>query len=106
MGYKVINPIWLDGVKAPGTLLDDKDLTAKQAKAWLKSGGISKAAGKAPDPPASLLDKAVEAGIIAVAGNWYAFGETKLGQGKKAAQAKLDEDAKLKAEIEASLGSE
>ena len=48
-----------------------------------------------------LLDIGIEAKIIEQSGSWFAFGSEKLGQGREKVRALLDEDAELRAAIEA-----
>ncbi|MGC8722810.1 MAG: recombinase RecA [Acidobacteriota bacterium] len=57
--------------------------------------GISKAG--------DILDLGVEYKIVDKAGTWYAYGETRLGQGKENARQYLVENPKLMDEIEAKV---
>jgi len=48
----------------------------------------------------SIIDMGVDTGVITKSGSWFAFGETRLGQGKESAREFLKENAKLAREIE------
>ncbi len=48
----------------------------------------------------SLVDAAVNAGIIQKAGSWFSCGEKKLGQGREAVKRLLEENVQLQEEIE------
>ena len=48
----------------------------------------------------SLLDVALEEGIVRKSGAWYIYGEDQLGQGRENAKAFLGENADIAAEIE------
>ncbi|MCQ2444714.1 MAG: recombinase RecA [Mailhella sp.] len=50
-----------------------------------------------------ILDFAVEAGIVAKSGAWYAYADEKLGQGREKVITMLDSSPDLLAEIEARL---
>lgn len=50
-----------------------------------------------------LLDRAIEAGKIEKAGNWFSFAGDRLGNGKSAAVAFLVENAETAEKIEAAL---
>ncbi len=50
-----------------------------------------------------LLDLGVEHRLVQKSGSWYAYGETRLGQGREAARAFLRENPEVAAEIEARL---
>lgn len=58
----------------------------------LYSEGVSK--------EGSLLDVAVDQGIVNKSGSWFAFGETRLGQGKEAAREFLKQNIEIAKEIE------
>ncbi len=51
----------------------------------------------------SILDLAVEEGIIAKSGAWFAFGEERLGQGREAAKDYLREHADIRDTLETTL---
>lgn len=46
-----------------------------------------------------VLDLAADRGIIEKAGAWYAMGDTKIGQGREAAKAYLEENPKVMADV-------
>ena len=50
-----------------------------------------------------VIDMAVNEGIIAKAGTWFAYGEEKLGQGKENARVYLKENKKILNKIEAEV---
>lgn len=52
---------------------------------------------------ADILDLATEAKIVQKSGSWFAYGETKLGQGRDKARISLDEDPQLLEEIKAKV---
>ncbi len=47
-----------------------------------------------------IIDIGVEEGIITKSGSWFAYGDTKLGQGREAVKAHFKENAKLLEKIE------
>ena len=49
----------------------------------------------------SILDMAIEQGIITKSGSWYNYGEERLGQGREAIKGLLRENQELCAEVEA-----
>jgi recombination protein RecA len=51
------------------------------------------------DKESSILDAAVELGIVEKAGSWFKYGDEQLAQGKEATADLLREDKKLKAKI-------
>jgi len=50
-----------------------------------------------------IVDMAVECGIAKKSGAWFTYGEERLGQGREAAKRTLDENPKLRAELEAKV---
>ena len=50
-----------------------------------------------------MVDLAVKLDIIQKSGSWFAMGETRLGQGRDAVKALLQEDAELAAKIESEI---
>ncbi len=48
----------------------------------------------------SILDAAVEAGIVEKSGSWFSYGDVKLGQGRENSKAYLQENADLLDEID------
>ncbi len=56
--------------------------------------------GKGISASGSLLDGAVEHGIITKTGSWYSYGEEKIGQGRDNAKAFLENNSDVYKEIE------
>lgn len=56
--------------------------------------------GEGVSKEGSLLDVAVDQGIINKSGSWFAFGETRLGQGREAAREFLKQNVEIAKEIE------
>jgi len=50
-----------------------------------------------------ILDLAVEKGLVKKSGSWFAYGETKLGQGRDAVKALLEDNPELLQELETKL---
>jgi len=50
-----------------------------------------------------IIDLCVEEGIIKKSGSWFSYGETKLGQGRDAVKALLDDNPDLMDELESKL---
>lgn len=50
-----------------------------------------------------VLDLGVELDVVQKSGAWFAYGETRLGQGRENAKAFLDEHPEMKEEIEAKI---
>jgi recombination protein RecA len=59
--------------------------------------------GKGVSPIASLLDAALKYEIIDKKGSWFSYGEEKIGQGREAAKAFLEERQDVRKEIEERL---
>ena len=51
------------------------------------------------DKESSIIDAALDLGIVEKKGSWYNYGDTQLGQGKEAAAEMLREDKKLRDKI-------
>ena len=51
------------------------------------------------DKESSIIDAALDLGIVEKKGSWYNYGDTQLGQGKEAAADMLREDKKLRDKI-------
>jgi len=51
------------------------------------------------DKESSIIDAALEIGIVEKKGSWFNYGDTQLGQGKEAASDMLKEDKKLRDKI-------
>jgi len=52
------------------------------------------------DKESSIIDAALEVGVIQKAGTWFRYGDTQLAQGREAAADQLREDKKLRDKIE------
>jgi recombination protein RecA len=65
-----------------------------------KEGEYITVYGKGIDKLSEMIDVASEFGIIEKSGSWYAYKENKIGQGKENARKTLEDDSKLKEEIE------
>jgi len=50
-----------------------------------------------------IIDMGVDAGIIKKSGSWFSYGETKLGQGRDAVKALIEDNPDLMDELEAKL---
>ena len=50
-----------------------------------------------------ILDLAVEKGLVKKSGSWFAYGETKLGQGRDAVKSLLEDNPELLQELETKL---
>ncbi len=50
-----------------------------------------------------ILDLAVDKGLVKKSGSWFAYGETKLGQGRDAVKALLEDNPELLEELEKKL---
>jgi len=51
------------------------------------------------DKESSIIDAALELGVVEKKGSWYSYEDTQLGQGKEASSEFLREDKKVKAKI-------
>jgi recombination protein RecA len=52
------------------------------------------------DAESSILDAAVDQGIVEKAGAWYKYGDDQIAQGRDASIEALKEDKKLREKIE------
>jgi recombination protein RecA len=59
--------------------------------------------GKGISRPGELVDMGVDAGLLQKSGAWYSMGSERVGQGREAARAYLDERPELMAEFETRL---
>ena len=50
-----------------------------------------------------ILDMGVDCGIVDKSGNWFAYKEEKIGQGREAAKETLRNNSKIRNEIEKSV---
>jgi recombination protein RecA len=57
------------------------------------------------DRESSILDAALQYGIVEKSGSWFKYGDTQLGQGRDASVEVIREDKKLAAEIEKKIRS-
>jgi recombination protein RecA len=55
--------------------------------------------GKGISIAGEILDRALEKGIIKQSGSWFAFGDTKIGQGRENVRERITEDQGLKEEV-------
>lgn len=55
--------------------------------------------GKGISRSGEILDLAVENGIVAKSGSWFSYGETRLGQGRDAVKALLEDNLELMEEL-------
>jgi recombination protein RecA len=62
--------------------------------------------GEGVSKTGELIELGVKAGVIDKAGAWYAYGNTKIGQGKEAARRFLKENKAVAAEIEEKIRAE
>ena len=53
-----------------------------------------------------ILDMGVECGVVRKSGAWYTYGEERLGNGREAAKAMMDENPDLRDEIEMKVRAE
>jgi recombination protein RecA len=51
------------------------------------------------DKESSIIDAALELGIVQKKGSWYSYGDTQLAQGKEASAEFLREDKKVRTKI-------
>jgi recombination protein RecA len=56
--------------------------------------------GKGISKAGEVLDMAAEQGIVKKSGSWYAYGDSKLGQGRDAVRDMLEDNPELLAELE------
>jgi len=59
--------------------------------------------GKGISKTGEIIDMGVELGIIKKSGSWFAYEDTKLGQGRDAVRQLLDDNAELCEELEARI---
>jgi recombination protein RecA len=59
--------------------------------------------GKGISRSGELLDLGVEAGVVEKSGAWYALGKERIGQGRENAKAFLEENPRIRKEIEKQL---
>lgn len=62
--------------------------------------------GKGISRPGGILDIGTEMGIVSKMGTWFAYGDTRLGQGRENAKQFLDENLAVADEIEARIRAE
>ncbi|MFZ9846603.1 MAG: recombinase RecA [Flavobacteriales bacterium] len=59
--------------------------------------------GKGISKTGEIIDLGVELNIIKKSGSWFAYGDTKLGQGRDAVKQMLDDNVELAEELEAKI---
>jgi recombination protein RecA len=59
--------------------------------------------GKGISKTGEVIDMGVDLGIIKKSGSWFAYEDTKLGQGRDAVRQLLDDNAELCEELEAKI---
>jgi recombination protein RecA len=59
--------------------------------------------GKGISKTGEIIDLGVELNVIKKSGSWFAYGETKLGQGRDAVKQMLDDNVELAEELEAKI---
>ncbi|NCO43217.1 MAG: recombinase RecA [Armatimonadetes bacterium CG_4_10_14_3_um_filter_66_18] len=59
--------------------------------------------GKGISREGDLLDQGLEGGILSRTGTWYAYGDTRLGQGRENAKDFLVQNAEVASELEATI---
>jgi len=59
--------------------------------------------GKGISKTGEILDLGVELGIVKKSGSWFSYGETKLGQGRDAVKALIQDNPELADELEAKI---
>lgn len=87
-----------DGDRFVGSRVRVKVVKNKMAAPFLKAE-FDIDFGRGISEVGCMLDLAVEAGVVTKSGAYFAFGEERLGQGRAAAKATLDERPELAEEI-------
>jgi recombination protein RecA len=59
--------------------------------------------GKGISKTGEILDLGVEFGIVKKSGSWFSYGETKLGQGRDAVKALIQDNPELAEELETKI---
>ena len=59
--------------------------------------------GKGISRSGEILDLAVDHDIINKSGSWFAYNDTKLGQGRDAVKQMMDDNPELSEEVEAKI---
>lgn len=110
-GPKFYSSLILD-VRKKGMIKDGDEIVGQRTEVYVGKNQIAKPFqtgefdiyfGHGIDRVGALIERATTLGIVKQAGPWISWGDEKLGQGLKKAIAKLEENAELKAKIEAEL---
>jgi recombination protein RecA len=88
-----------DGDKFIGNKVKIKVVKNKTAQPF-REGFVDIMFGQGISGEASLIDTALEMGILDKSGSWISFGETRIGQGRDSAKQFLKEHADFYAQIE------
>ena len=91
-----------DGTQIVGNRVSAKVVKNKVAPPFRKAS-FDILFGKGISTAGEILDLGVDLGIVSKSGSWFAFGETKLGQGRDGACLFLDGEKGLAREIEAKI---
>lgn len=87
-----------DGDETTGITVGFKVLKCKTAKPF-KTGSFPIVFGEGIDNMEEVVDLATDLGIIKKSGSWYAYGETKIGQGISSVKQLLKDNPELYQEI-------
>lgn len=87
-----------DKEDATGTTARFKIVKNKVAAPY-KTGEYSIKFGKGIDKDKEILDFAVQLAIIQKSGSWFAYGDSKIGQGREAVEVFLQDNPEVKLEI-------
>lgn len=93
----------IDGIKKDGELIGSRvrvKVVKNKVAPPFKQADFDIMYGTGISKEGSLLDMAVEKGIVTKAGSWFTYGEERLGQGREAAKQSLTENPDLYDEID------
>ena len=88
-----------DGDRAVGNRVRVKVVKNKVAPPF-QQAEIDIVYGEGLSKTGEIIDLGVEYGIVKKSGSWYSYGETKLGQGRDAVKALLNDNPELSEELE------
>ena len=88
-----------DGEKAVGNRVRVKVVKNKVAPPFLQAE-VDIIFGEGFSKTGEIVDLGVDMGILKKSGSWYAYGETKLGQGRDAVKSLLADNPELADELE------